>query len=253
MKQRFNSWYGCRRDTLDARDEAYRFRPKAMHLPSTADLREHCPPPLDQGPIGSCTAFAICAALRWHVRRFGGKEDRRLSELALYYAERDAEGTVKEDAGAEIRTGIKCARSRGVPLDIQWPYLDAAFARSPPAEVYDGAWLFGALRYERVRPRVNELRAALASGFPVVVGATLYSSFESDAVAQTGVVPMPNIDAEDIVGGHAMLCVGYTPTTFTVLNSWGDDWGDGGFCHFPASYLGSESFGSDYWLIKADG
>jgi hypothetical protein len=37
-----NAWYGCRRDTKDARD--HMFKPMAIRMPAAVDLRAHCPP-----------------------------------------------------------------------------------------------------------------------------------------------------------------------------------------------------------------
>lgn len=41
------------------------------------------------------------------------------------------------------------------------------------------------------------------------------------------------------LGAHAMLCVGYSEPdqVFIARNSWGQDWGDGGYCYVPYSYM----------------
>src|SRR5262249_61934311 len=66
----------------------------------------------------------------------------------------------------------------------------------------------------------------LAEGYPFVFGFTVYTKFESQEMARTGVLSMPGPD-EDVVGGHAVLAVGYDDAseTFIVRNSWGADWG----------------------------
>ncbi|MGD1091424.1 MAG: C1 family peptidase [Bryobacteraceae bacterium] len=38
-------------------------------------------------------------------------------------------------------------------------------------------------------------------------------------------------------GRHAMLIVGYTGNFFIVKNSWGENWGDKGYCYIPKSVL----------------
>ena len=89
---------------------------------------------------------------------------------------------------------------------------------------------------------------------PVIIGISVYDSFESSEVEQGGIVPMPGTN-EEMVGGHCMLAVGYgqKPGYFTVRNSWGGAWGDKGDCYIPEAYLGSTSLGSDYWLINLFG
>lgn len=246
--------YGCRPDHKDSRDLKFRAA-RAPILPPSVDLRHHCIPTLDQGDLGACTAHAITAVLRWHVRR-GGGPDVPLSRLQLYYDERVIEKTVGLDDGAQIRNGIKSARTKGVGHEDLWPYDVAKFKELPPPVAYQNADMFGGLTYERVPVSAWGLKSALALGFPVVIGVNLYESFESTEVEKTGMVPMPAVlngeVSEADAGGHCMYVAGYgqRPGTFTVHNSWGDDWGDRGFCYMPESYLGSPVFGSDYWVVK---
>lgn len=229
------------------------FRPTALRLPASVDLRAHCPPVMDQGELGSCTAHGISGALRYEMIS-RGQPDVPLSRLQLYYDERAAEGTIKSDAGAEIRDGIKSAGKLGMGHETLWPYAVKKFATKPAAAVYKDALKFRALSYQRVDVNAAALKAALAAGHTPVIGLTLYESFESEAVAKTGMVPMPG-KLEAAVGGHCMYVVGYgqKPGYFTVRNSWAADWGDKGDCYFPEAYLGSTLLGSDYWIITTEG
>jgi C1A family cysteine protease len=84
--------------------------------------------------------------------------------------------------------------------------------------------------------------------WPVLVGFTVYESFESDQVAKTGVYD-PNLGAESVLGGHEVLMVGYdvgeTPTlrpsgskpSALIMNSWGTGWGLSGFVWMALSVL----------------
>lgn len=249
--KRVNAWYGCRRDTRDFRD--HHMPLTAMRLPAAVDLRRDCPPVMDQGELGSCTAHGITGALRYEMMR-GGHGDVALSRLQLYYDERVIEGTVMSDAGAEIRDGIKCAAKKGVAHESLWHYSVRRFREKPGPRVYKDAINCRALAYARVDVSVVALKTAVASGHTPIIGLTLFESFESVAVERTGAVPMPGA-REKIAGGHCMYVVGYgqKPATFTVRNSWGTDWGDRGDCYFPEAYLGSQELGADYWVIKAEG
>src|ERR1700678_1881450 len=73
---------------------------------------------------------------------------------------------------------------------------------------------------------------------PYVFGFTVYESFESDAVAKSGIVPMPS-STETVLGGHAVMAVGYNDASqrFLVRNSWGSGWGMGGYFTIPYKYL----------------
>lgn len=242
---RSNAWYGLRPDIPDVRDKM--FAPKPTPLPASVDLRKFCCPVMNQGEIGSCAPHAVSAALRFALRE-KGLADRAISKLQLYYDVRALEGTVGEDAGSEIRDVVKCAAKIGVAREALWPYDVTKFKRKPTKAVYADALKFEALSYARVDISVSALKTALAAGFPVIIGLTLYPDFESDAVAKTGVVPMPD-GKSGPVGGHAMLAVGYDAGRIIVQNSWDTDWGDAGFAYFPEAYVGNENLGSDYWTI----
>ncbi len=55
--------YGWIPDLPDARDHMYAAPPAVLTaLPPQVDLRPTCPPVLDQGDLGSCTANAIATA-----------------------------------------------------------------------------------------------------------------------------------------------------------------------------------------------
>ena len=90
----------------------------------------------------------------------------------------------------------------------------------------------------------------MASGYPFVFGFTVYASFESDTVAQSGIVPMPT-PGEKTMGGHAVMAVGYDDPTqrFIVRNSWGDGWGMKGYFTIPFGYLLDQNLSSDFWTI----
>ena len=80
-------------------------------------------------------------------------------------------------------------------------------------------------RYERVMD-FNGCINALSNGYPVVIGFHVYSSFMTNNVARTGNMPYPNTKRERLLGGHAVLLVGYNKTkkVFIARNSWGPSW-----------------------------
>lgn len=236
-------------DVPDQRDLTYKVG-KPMILPLSVDLRSQMPPVYDQGDLGSCTANAIAAAFEYSQVK-GGRADFMPSRLFIYYEERKMEGTIESDAGAMIRDGVKAINKIGVVSETQWPYDEKKFTDQPTPRVYGDARFHRSVQYQRVAQSVNLMRQCLAQGNPFVFGFTVYDSFLSDEIAETGAVPMPS-QSEDAQGGHAVLAVGYDHAAqhFIVRNSWGSAWGAAGYCTMPYPYLLDSNLCDDLWTIQ---
>lgn len=246
--------YKLKPDTKDLRDKVFRatkYKTKTA-LPKLVDLRSGCSQVVDQGELGSCTANAIASGLREYWENQAG-ELTLLSRLWLYWEERNIEGTVNEDAGAYIRDGMKVLQQMGCAPEADWPYDITKFAQTPPLQATTDATEFKIAEYRRVTD-LTALKTALAEGYPVVIGIKVYESFESDQVAQTGIVPLPK-RREQFLGGHAVLGVGYNEDTkyesqgFVICrNSWGENWGVKGYFYLPYSYF--SNYVTDMWTGK---
>lgn len=246
--------YHWRPDVPDIRDLTYAApRPVLRALPPTVDLRAQCPEVYNQGQLGSCTANAIAGAHQFDQMKQGAKDVFNPSRLFIYYNERDMEGTVNSDAGAMIRDGFKSIAKQGVCKETSWPYDPAKFAKKPTAGCFKEALDHQSLQYLRLAQTDKQLRGCLAEGFPFALGIAVYESFESDAVAKTGVVPMPDPKKEKSLGGHAILCVGYqnAKKRFIIRNSWGADWGDKGYCYLPYDYVLNDNLACDFWTMRS--
>jgi C1A family cysteine protease len=246
--------YGWIPDLPDDRDHLYAAPPAFLSaLPPYMDLRVKCPDVYNQGMLGSCTANAIGGAIEFD-RLKQGLPDFVPSRLFIYYNERVIEGTVELDSGAMLRDGIKSVASQGVCPEPEWPYDISKFAVKPSAQAYEDAESDRAVSYQSLIQDLNQMRGCLASGYPFIFGFTVYESFESDAVTQTGHVPMPG-PIERAVGGHAVMAVGYDDVsqTFLVRNSWGTGWGIAGYFTMPYTYLIQPGLASDLWTIRIVG
>lgn len=244
--------YGWLPDLPDARDHMYAAPPPVLAaLPPKADLRPQCPPVLNQGDLGSCTANAIANAHLFDQRKQKAAHPFLPSRLFIYYNERAMEGSVGSDSGAMIRDGIKSIAQQGVCPEPQWPYTIPKFTRKPPQKCYKEAQQHQAVSYQRVVQSSTQLKGCLAAGYPFVFGFTVYESFESQEVAKTGSVPMP-ASGEKVLGGHAVLAVGYDDAMqrFIVMNSWGTGWGMRGFFTMPYAYLTDTNLSDDCWTVR---
>jgi hypothetical protein len=96
------------------------------------DLRPHCPPVMDQGELGSCTAHGITGALRYEMKR-AGQPDVPLSRLQLYFDERAIEGTVLRRRRRDPRRHQERGQDRRRPRDaVALP--DPEIRSKPPAK-----------------------------------------------------------------------------------------------------------------------
>ena len=261
LGQRSIGKYGWRPDLPDQRDLLYATpHPVALSLPPRADLRPGCPPVYDQGQLSSCTANAIAGAIEFDQIKL--KLPKFIpSRLFIYYNERDMEHDLESDGGAQIRDGIKSVASQGVCPETLWPYSDQAAGKNPSSKglytekpsprCYAEAKKHTVKLYQRLTPILNTLKGCLASGYPFVLGITVYETFESDEVAKTGMVPLPKAK-EKVVGGHAVVAVGYSDKTqqFIVRNSWGPKWGLRGYFMIPYGYLTNTNLADDFWTIR---
>src|SRR6266566_3296323 len=233
--------YGWVPDLPDHRDYLFAAPASVLaKLPAKIDLTKKCPDVYDQGEIGSCTANAIGGAVEFDQMKQKLRDAFMPSRLFVYYNERAMENTIDDDSGAMIRDGIKSVAKQGVCPETMWQYDPTPFppnshlTEKPSSRCYKEALKHTAVEYQRVPRNLSQMKGCLASGYPFVLGFTVYESFESDAVAKSGHAPMP-APGERAVGGHAVMAVGYDDSRqwFLVRNSWGAGWGMAGYFTLP--------------------
>jgi len=215
-------------------------------LPSTVDLRSKIGIMYDQGQLGSCTANALCYSFV-----LNDTSGFKPSRLFLYYNERALDNSIPDDAGSTLTQGIKALIKYGVSSETLWPYDISKFTTRPLTSAYTEALNHQVISASRVLQSSASMKGCLYSGQPFVVGILVYSSFESQTVARTGYVPMPNTLREQVLGGHAIICVGYNDAkkVWIMKNSWGSGWGDKGYFYLPYNYLLSSGLSGDMWKI----
>lgn len=220
-------------------------------LPPAISLRRWCSEVEDQQMLGSCVANAVVGMFEL-TRNYKGQGGINFSRLFSYYNARVITENVEEDSGTYIRDAIKTAKLNGICPANNWPYRVNYWKAAPPASAYVAAIPHKVKSYYRINT-LEEMKTNLANGHPFAFGFAVYESFQSYEVAMTGMVPMP-LQTEAMLGGHAVLAVGYDDSTqkFLVRNSWGKGWGiqEGnlkGYCWFPYEYLVDRNLSDDFW------
>jgi C1A family cysteine protease len=256
--------YKLKRQKPDERDIPFDHQAflGAAPLPSGFDLRPGCPPVRDQGQEGSCTSFAgtVCREM------LAEGPSLILAPACLYYEERALESTTLEDSGASIRDECKATQKFGICPETDMPYVAGDYTTAPSAQAVTDAAPYKISAYKAVLGAEAVKIALVSRKQPVLIGMTVYASMESDAVAKSGILPIPK-NSEQKMGGHAVLIVGYKDAAkpslcdcirslftgkstgnFIVRNSWGDQWGLQGY--FQMSYEYFSKYTYDYWIME---
>ena len=243
--------FGTHPDIPDHRDHFYEAPRRLLHsLPKSVDLRPHCPPVFEQGRLNSCSANAIAAAM-WFDLIKQGSAGHPPSRLFIYYNERSRERKIHRNATVSLRDGYKSVARNGACPEHLWPYHVGRFQLRPSTKCYGAASQHRAIAYRRIVRDLDHLKACLAEGYPFTVGLSVFEGFESHRVKKTGVVNMPK-RGERLLGGHAVLVVGYDDASerFIVRNSWGPNWGRDGYFTLPYTYAFHEGYSWDYWTLR---
>ena len=240
-------------------------KPTSLELPVDVDLRGWCSPIEDQDKLGSCTAHAGVGIVEYFERRAFGKHIDA-SRLFLYKVTRNLLNWTG-DTGAFLRTTMEAMVLFGVPPEEYWHYNVTDLDKEPSAFLYAFAQNFQTISYYRLDPPLtskdvllNRIKTFLAAGLPSMFGFTVYSSIEQSV--KTGKVPYP-ISGEKVLGGHAVIAVGYndkmkikhtnpgaheTTGALLIRNSWGVEWGEEGYGWLPYEYV-FQGLAIDWWSL----
>ncbi len=232
---------------------------------TSIDLRPWCSPVENQEALGSCTAHAGVGMVEYfEMRAFSKHMDA--SRLFLYKVTRDLVHWTG-DTGAFLRSTMGALALFGVPPEDHWPYITADYDKEPPSFCFAFAQNYQAINYYRLDPPgidtnelLKQIKTNLVSFLPAMFGFTVYSSYVQ--AGADGAIPYPT-PGEKVIGGHAVMAVGYddaykvtnkspngttTKGALLVRNSWGTGWGNGGYGWLPYDYvLGGLAI--DWWTL----
>jgi hypothetical protein len=268
---------GWQPDRPDARDFKFVAPENFDASAPPNDLTKYFPPCYNQNRLGSCTAQAGEALHRAKLKQLG-LPDFAGSRLGLYAMTRIYEGSLASDDGASIRDTILMMLADGLIDEAEWPYNEDKVFDKPPQVLYHKALAHKVTKALRITQDYSEESrrgvhglASLARGDAFEFGMTLFESFEDDKTFQTGIVPIPNLEREGVLGGHAMDVVSavlnsqmpYSLPNGAILqpepmggygkarNSWNVDIGVDGYFYIPFSILFDPDYTDDLWAIVA--
>jgi hypothetical protein len=241
----------ARPDPFDDRD--LRYMPRLQLLPKSIDRRTTDRRYVYHQQGQSCTGHAIAAVIN-HVLEISAASDRVSPYMLYQFARRYDEFPGEMDAGSSLRAAFKGWFNHGVALEASWPDLSSPEQDSND-EVNSHDWRERPLgAFYRVNPfRLDDVQSAISELTAIAVSGTIHDGWLNPVLVKrpksaqgssngngTGA---DDDDNEMYViakssspvskGGHAYCLVGYNETGFLVQNSWGTEWGKGGFATLP--------------------
>lgn len=199
------------------------------------DLREFFTPVRNQGSLGSCCVFATTSLYEYLLKK-GKDADRDFSERFVFYYTNILKG--KPDGGASYKTVLDAMAENGVCEENLCPYDLDKMGEEPSVQARNDAQNHRVTEAMNVRVRHEDITSALSAGYPVGISLKLFDSFGE---TYKGFVSYPTDEelASDETGYHAMVVVGYSEkdNVYIVRNSWGESFGDNGYCYIPFSYI----------------
>eukprot|EP01084_Bolivina_argentea_P145496 255007_1 len=190
----------------------------------------------NQGDTNTCGPTSAAYMFEYmQYKQYKAKELMVPSRLFVYYNARQIGSKtepmimIEYDTGCQLRDVFKSMNECGTCTENEWQYDMKKCGVKPNKMCYTNALNNVVIRYCRVAQKEQQLKAALHSGHPILLGFYVTRPFLTISAKQDYTYP----DASDkgkIVGGHAVVIVGYDDEkkVFKIRNSHGDEWGEKG-------------------------
>lgn len=246
-----------RPDPIDLRDWMY--QPNIALAPPNWMMPNDPRTTKSQHETNACTGFALSTTIEYLLDR-GERPCEAISGHMLYSMARRYDewgGDEREDSGSSLRGALKGWSHHGASSERLWSKPDMPRAVNKLGEDW---WLDAVKRpmgaYYRISPEnIRDMHSALAEVDALCASAFTHSRWDlllGDAPSPppTTIDEIPIIEA--CTGardqGHAFAIVGYTRDGFVIQNSWGPEWGRGGFA--VLRYADWLENAMDCWVVQ---
>jgi len=220
-------------------------------LPAAVDLREAWWVIGDQGATGSCVGWSTAdAVVRWHLVKTGKlAQTDSLSVRYVWMAAKETdEFTTRptsfiEDEGTSLKAALDVARKLGVVLEPVLPFGKAQLYQGDAKTFYALAAGLKIKAYFNLHTNLGNWRTWLATKGPILTRLGVDATWDN---ASNTAGKLDVYQPQTVRGGHAVALVGYMADRVIVRNSWGTQWGDGGFGYASFAYAQAaftESYG----------
>lgn len=244
----------------DLRDWVYTPRTQKPFLPYL-DLMPDVDEVKDQSVVGACVTNGFGGSVESIIKAHAG-DSIDVARMPWYTMSKILEGRLSED-GLSPRTALKIGKHYGLLLESDYPYLETLQYLTPPESAYLEAINSGLkiAQYRALVPpsvghgletqhKIDLVMGALNDGYSVDVAFQINESI----LKLTGPWEIQQYKPDGIfnrlIGGHQLKCVGYSTQSgkFLLQNSWGRNYGDGGFLGIPCELM-VDALYFEAWVI----
>jgi hypothetical protein len=209
-------------------------------IASYADNSAHLPPVGDQGQQGSCVAWAFGYYYKtyqeWQEHGWSVTDPNHIFSPAFIYNHIDG----GNDGGSYFSDAMQLLMDNGCATIAEFPYKQSDFTSWPSESVYLDALNYRALDGYYIgidsTKDIEQVKELVSAGNMAILGIFIYGNF--DNINNFNNIYCVKDKTGDNRGGHALAIVGYDDNivtadgkgAFRLVNQWGSNWGDSGFC-----------------------
>lgn len=222
------------------------------NFPPSVDLRSSIDTVYDQSNTGACGPHSLVNALDTMFDNAG--HSKRFSRSWLYWFIRVWQGLPGADIGSTYESIKITLKENGIEYEEKWPWDNVGRA---PLYTVGSIKTAGYSPVQFMFP--NDIKRLLCMGYPVIYRFKPNQDFmygQNTRFNKNWKTHTWDITG-DPVGDHYVCIQGYDDETqrFLVENSWGPDWGDGGFFGLPYDFFNHPAVfsGACGFINKIDG
>ncbi len=208
-------------------------------LPARYSLKKYAPIPKSQGQFGTCVGWSTAYAGMTILESVNkGRTNKTLTTSNTFspgfiYKQIKTSTDSYCKFGSSIKEALEIMQTKGAckysdMAEVNCPsYISPTiFTKASFYKITDYAKIFS--MFDSKEYKIKAVKKSLSEKNPVIIGMNVPKSFY-----KAKGVWKPTESSSLSYGGHAMCVIGYDDTkyggAFEIMNSWGTDWGNGGF------------------------
>ena len=229
------------------------------NLPAKVDLSKYLPPIGDQGQYGTCVAWSVGYYTRTgtyaiqkqlNTGQIGNQQQASPKDLFWSIPSNSKSPGCN---GTYFQSALDMLQKRGVATMATVPYQGLGDCSSQPAANWTNeAAAFKIKSYRELQQSITAIKEKLAEDRLVMFGVQVTQAF-SDWTGSKIMTSSAILNGNPL-GGHALTIVGYddSKSAFRIVNSWGRNWGDGGFAWVDYNLMANPQFANAFFVAYPD-